>query len=142
MPRCQRRWPGFPVVVAEVLVNGEGAVTGNYRVLCSFGLSETAVTRSALWQVGPHDPTLECFPALANLLASWHADASKVVRIPNVATASANHNAMGGAKNVGCCNCKKGQCGNGNCSCFKANLRCSSKCHHGDHSRCQNMEGP
>ena len=87
MPRCQRRWPGFPVVVAEVLVNGEGAVTGNYRVLCSFGLSETAVTRSALWQVGPHDPTLECFPALANLLASWHADASKVVRIPNFLSA-------------------------------------------------------
>jgi hypothetical protein len=57
--------PRFPVVVAEVLVNGEGGVTGNYRVLCSSGLIETAVSRSALWQVGPHDPTLECFPALA-----------------------------------------------------------------------------
>ena len=54
--------------------------------------------------------------------------------------AAASVSMVGGqGKHLGC-GCKSGTCRTGRCSCFKAGLKCNSKCHGGINKNCVNKD--
>jgi hypothetical protein len=129
-------FPRIPVVILEAL-SRDDQLTGNYRVLTPAGRLRAVQARTHLHHVSNGMQTSN-WPKLHVAYLSWQRDPNSVPMVNALATAAARSHIIGGAKGVGCCNCTKTNCRQGNCSCFKGNTPCTAKCHRGDHSRCQN----
>jgi hypothetical protein len=118
------------LVVVEVVQKKDKSCP-MYRLACKAGVLDTLYHPSYITAV----PTSSDVMGFENVCDQW-------TGLPRIKerTAAASVSMVGGqGKHLGC-GCKSGTCRTGRCSCFKAGLKCNSKCHGGINKNCVNKD--
>ena len=118
------------LVVVEVVQKKDNSFP-MYHLACKAGVLDTLYHPSYITAV----PTSSNMMGFENVCDQW-------TGLPRIKerTAAASVSMVGGqGKHLGC-GCKSGTCHTGRCSCFKAGLKCNSKCHGRINKNCVNKD--
>ena len=118
------------LVVVEIVKKKDNSCP-MYRLACKAGGLDTLYHPSYITEVSASSEVM----GLDNVCDQW-------TGLPRIKerTAAASVSMVGGqGKHLGC-GCKSGTCRTGRCSCFKAGLKCNSKCHGGINKNCVNKD--
>ena len=118
------------LVVVEVVQKKDKSCP-MYRLACKAGVLDTLYHPSYITAVSTSSDVM----GFENVCDQW-------TGLPRIKerTAAASVSMVGGqGKHLGC-GCKSGTCRTGRCSCFKAGLKCNSKCHGGINKNCVNKD--
>jgi hypothetical protein len=118
------------LVVVEV-VQPKDKSCAKYRLACKAGVLDTLYHPSYMTSVASNIKVL----GLESVLDEW----TGLPRIKEKRAAASVSMVGGQGKHLGC-GCKAGTCRTARCSCFKAGLLCTSKCHGGINKNCINKE--
>ena len=118
------------LVVEEVITNKD-KTSPMYCLACKAGVLDTLYHPSYMTAVSSTSAVL----ALDNVIDEWTGSP----RIKERKTAASMSMVGGQGKHLGC-GCKRGTCHTGRCACFKAGLKCNSKCHGGINNNCVNKD--
>jgi hypothetical protein len=102
-----------------------------YRLACKAGVLDTLYHPSYMTSVAANSTLL----GLDTVLDEW----TGLPRIKERKAAASVSMVGGQGKHLGC-GCKSGTCRTGRCACFKAGLKCNSKCHGGINKNCINKD--
>ena len=100
-----------------------------YRLACKAGVLDTLYHPSYLTSVAASSSIL----GFDSVLDEW----TGMPRIKERKAVASVSMVGGQGKHLGC-GCRNGTCRTGRCSCFKAGLKCNSKCHGGHNKNCIN----
>ena len=102
-----------------------------YHLACKAGVLDTLYHPSYMTSVAANSTLL----GLDTVLDEW----TGLPRIKERKAAASVSMVGGQGKHLGC-GCKSGTCRTGRCACFKAGLKCNSKCHGGINKNCINKD--
>ena len=118
------------LIVVEIVQKKDNSCP-SYRLACKAGVLDTLYHPSYMTSVAASSTLL----GLDSVLDEW----TGLPRIKERKAAASMSIVGGQGKHLGC-GCKSGNCRTGRCSCFKAGLKCHSKCHGGHNKNCINKE--